>query len=405
MSDPFAPSDQLRMARQWIESGQPGKGLAQLERAVYDSLEMSGSLRDLAWGYWWVERQNEAVNRMEQSARRANGDPVLSYLCFRDLGLMLASIHRFDESLRALEKASEWEDKLPFDPPPTKPLQLARAEISLYANRPREALSLAQGIIDQNRNSLPQAILVAAEARVLQGLPPLEPFVGLLRPNFSAMVDVLAERVQQGDPSVLRHVASEMMELFPGSISDSSKVEISLLNALVALDGMVRDLPARSNSLLRLMAVYARVGDRGSWVQARLDWIRVQIDMGFLDGLELALDELEEIGIGEGWGGFHAALTRQKGRLEARKGNNLRAKEAFRLAIQLARQARDEIEAGRAEVVLGIQLFHEGDDAEAIRWIDIGLERLDQEDDHYKAALNHRQCIIDRKPCVCSQSH
>ena len=199
----------------------------------------------------------------------------------------------------------------------------------------------------------------------------------------------------------MRHVASEMLDLFPGSISDALQVEIKLLNSLVTLDGIVRDLPARSQSLTRLMAAYARVGDRGAWAQGRLDWIRVQIDLGRLDGMELALEELEAIGIGEGWGSFHAASTRQKGRLEARKGNNSLAREAFRLAIQLARQVRDDVEAGRAEVVLGIQLFHEGDDAEAIRWIDIGLERLDPEDDHFKAGVNHRECIIDRKSCAC----
>lgn len=392
------------MARQWIESGQVGRGLAQLEGALAENPDFTGALRDLAWGFWWVERQNDAVMRMDQAARLAAKDPIRAYLSWRDLGLMLASIHRFDESLDALENATEWEESLPIAPPPAKPLLLARAEISLYANRPKQALALAMGLIEQNGSAVPHAILVAAEARALQGLPPLEPFVGILRSHFPAMVEVLAERVQQGDPSILRHVASDMLELFPGSIPDAAKVEIELLNTLVALDGVVRDLPGRSQSVSRLMAAFAKLGDRGAWAQARLDWIRVQIDMGRLEGLELALEELEGIGIGEGWGSFHAATTRQKGRLAARKGNNSLAREAFRLAIQLARQARDEVESGRAEVVLGIQLFHEGEDAEAIRWIDIGLERLDPEDDHSKAALNHRECIIDRKSCGCFQA-
>lgn len=401
MSDPYSPSDNLRMARQWIESGQVGRGVAQLESAVAESPDSCGPLRDLAWGLWWVERQNDALNRMSQAAQFAKVDPVSAYLSWRDLGLMRASVHRFEESLAALEKASEWEEKLPLPPPPAKPLLLARAEISLYANLPKQALELALRVIAQNGNAVPSAILVAAEARALQGKPPLEPFVGNLRSYFAGLVEALSERVQQGDPSILRHVASEMLDLFPGSIPDAGQVEIKLLISLVTLDGLVRDLPARSQSLTRLMAAYARVGDRGSWAQARLDWIRVQIDLGRLDGLELALEELEAIGIGEGWGSFHAASTRQKGRLEARKGNNSLAREAFRLAIQLARQVRDDVEAGRAEVVLGIQLFHEGDDTEAIRWIDIGLERLDPEDDHFKAGVNHRECIIDRKSCAC----
>ena len=401
MSDPFAPSDNLRMARQWIESGQVGRGLAILEEAVSVAPESSVSLRDLAWGFWWIERQNDALIRMDQAAKLAGSDPVIAYLSWRDLGLILASLRRFEESLDALEKASDLEEKLPINPPPAKPLLLARAEISLYANRPKQALALAIGLIEQNGSEVSHAILVAAEARALQGLPPLEPFVAILRPHFASMVAVLSERIQDGDPAILRHVASEMLELFPGSIPDAPKVEIGLLNSLVTLDGIVRDLPARSQSLSRLMAAYAKIGDRGAWAQARLDWIRVHIDLGRLEGLEIALEELEEIGIGEGWGAFHAAATRQRGRLEARKGNNSLARESFRLAIQLARQARDEIEAGRAEVVLGIQLFHEGDDTEAIRWIDIGLERLEPEDDHFKAALNHRECIIDRKKCGC----
>lgn len=389
------------MARQWIESGQVGRGLAILEEAVSVAPESSVSLRDLAWGFWWIERQNDALIRMDQAAKLAGSDPVIAYLSWRDLGLILASLRRFEESLDALEKASDLEEKLPINPPPAKPLLLARAEISLYANRPKQALALAIGLIEQNGSEVSHAILVAAEARALQGLPPLEPFVAILRLHFASMVAVLSERIQDGDPAILRHVASEMLELFPGSIPDAPKVEIGLLNSLVTLDGIVRDLPARSQSLSRLMAAYAKIGDRGAWAQARLDWIRVQIDLGRLEGLEIALEELEEIGIGEGWGSFHAAATRQRGRLEARKGNNSLARESFRLAIQLARQARDEIEAGRAEVVLGIQLFHEGDDTEAIRWIDIGLERLEPEDDHFKAALNHRECIIDRKKCGC----
>lgn len=404
MSDPYAPSDTLRMARQWIESGQVGKGIARLEAAVGEAPGLPGPLRDLSWGLWWIERQTDAVARMEQAAGLATPDPILAYLSWRDLGLMRASIHRFDESLEALEKATEWEERLPIDPPPSKPLLLARAEISLYANRPKQALALALALVEQKGNSVPHAILIAAEARALQGQPPLEPFVGVLRSHFSSMVEVLSERVHQGDPSVLRHVATEMLELFPGSIPEAAKVEIGLLNSLVALDGIVRDLPARSQSLSRLMAAYAKEGDRGAWAQARLDWIRVQIDLGFLDGLELALEELEGIGIGEGWGSFHAASTRQRGRLEARKGNNNLAREAFRLAIQLARQARDEVEAGRAEVVLGIQLFHEGDDTEAIRWIDLGLEKLEPGDDHARAGLSHRECIIDRKACGCLQA-
>ena len=41
---------------------------------------------------------------------------------------------------------------------------------------------------------------------------------------------------------------------------------------------------------------------------------------------------------------------------------------------------------------------------ESTQSIDIGLEHLDPEDDHAKAALHHRGCIIDRKPCACYQT-
>lgn len=392
------------MARQWIESGQPSRGIAQLEATVLEKESSSGALRDLAWGLWWVERQNDAVAQMQKATLSDNADPIASYLAWRDLGLMQASIHRFEESLEALEKATLAEEKLAVAPPAAKPLLLARAEISLYANKPKQALALALGVIEFAKEAIPQALVVAAEARALQGQVPLEPFMAILKTHFANMVEVLTERTEQGDPAILRHVASEMLEVFPDSIPDAQKIEIALLNTLVRLDAMVKDLPAKASSLLRLMSTYAKAGDRAAWAQARLEWIRVQIDLGQWNGLEGALEEIEAIGIGEGWGGFHAAATRQRGRLEACKGNNPLAREAFRLAIQLARSASDESEAGRAEVVLGIQLFHEGDDTEAIRWIDIGLEHLDPEDDHAKAALHHRGCIIDRKPCACYQT-
>ena len=67
MSDPFAPSDALNMARQWIESGQPSRGIAQLEATVLEKKSSSGALRDLAWGLWWVERQTEAVAQMQKA--------------------------------------------------------------------------------------------------------------------------------------------------------------------------------------------------------------------------------------------------------------------------------------------------------------------------------------------------
>ncbi len=392
------------MARQWIESGQPSRGIAQLEAQVFDQEASAGALRDLAWGLWWVERQTDAVAQMQKATLSEKADSITAYLSWRDLGLMLASIHRFEESLEALERATTAEEKLAVAPPAAKPLLLARAEISLYANKPKQALALALGVMEFAKEAIPQALVVAAEARALQGQVPLEPFLAILKTHFANMVTVLTERVDQGDPAILRHVASEMLNVFPDSLPDAQKIEIALLNTLVRLDALVNDLPSKASTLLRLMSSYAKSGDRAAWAQARLEWIRVQIDRGQRDGLELALEEIEAIGLGEGWGGFHAATTRQRGRLEACKGNNSLAREAFRLAIQLARAARDESEAGRAEVVLGIQLFHEGEDTEAIRWIDIGLEHLDPQDEHAKAGLHHRGCIIDRKPCACYQT-
>ncbi len=403
LSDPFAPSDVLNMARQWIESGQPTRGIAQLEAQVSEPESTAGAFRDLAWGLWWVERQAEAVAQMQKATRCENTGPIIAYLAWRDLGLMRASVHQFEESLQALEMATLAEEKLAVAPPAAKPLLLARAEISLYANKPKQALALALGVMEFSREAIPQALVIAAEARALQGQVSLEPFLPILKTHFANMVGVLTDRVEQGDPAILRHVALEMLEVFPDSIPDAQKMEIALLNTLVRLDALVKDLPAKAKTLSRLMSHYAKSGDRPAWAQARLEWIRNQIDRSQLEGLDLALEELEAIGKGEGWGSFHASATRQRGRLEACKGNNPLAREAFRLAIQLSRAAGDESEAGRAEVVLGIQLFHEGEDVEAIRWLDMGLEHLDHEDEHAKAALHHRGCIIDRKPCACFQ--
>lgn len=412
MSDPFAPSDALRMARQWIESGQPTRALANLQKRLEDSDETlkAPALRDLAWAHWWVDQPEKAVGFFEKALAaipESHSDRTVAYLTARDLGLGFASLMKFEEALVALERASAEEKKLGVSPPPARPLLLARAEISLYANRPKVAQEMARTALESlppDSLHVPFAMVIAAEGRAVLGELPWEPFLGQLKAQIPGITAILEERTAQGDPSVLRHLAYELAEVFPSSKAELIVHRISLLNTLAKLDGLCKDPAAKADTLARLSAAYKEADDRGGRAWADLEWVKTMIDLRRFEQAEPLLNLLETITPEESSLGFLAALARQRGRFHAGQGQNDLAKDGFRRAIALGRQSGDTPETGRAEVVLGIHLQHCGDDQEAIRWIDLGLEKLEPDDDHARAGIQHRECIIDNRPCPCKKA-
>lgn len=409
MSDPYAPSDALRMARQWIETGQPERALTNLQKRL-DATPTAGrsaALRDLAWAHWWLELQEKAIAGFRAALDAVGpdeGDRTVAYLASRDLGLALASVMKFDESLKALERATHEEKRLVLPPPPSRPLLLARAEISLYANQPVRAEQLVHEVMTDlppDSPHAPFAMVIGAEARAVQGMPAWDPFLSGIKKRFKDLTQVLVERTQQGDPQVLRHVAGDLLEFTPSSGTDILPGRISLLNTLAQLHTMCRDNAARADTLALLVAAYDDAGDAGGRSWAELEWVRSMIDLRRLDEADRVLTRLESLPQEETPFAFQANLARQRGRFHATQGRNGQAEESFRLAIAKARQSGEDREIGRAEVVLGIHLQHGGQETEAIRWIDLGLEKLEPEDDHAKAGMSHRECLIDRKPCPC----
>ncbi len=411
MSDPFAPSDALRMARQWIESGQPSRALANLTRRLEEAGadDRPSALRDLGWAEWWVEKPERAVELFQQALAAIPDsvpDRTIAYLTARDLGLGRASLLQFEPALSALERASAEEARLGVPPPPARPLLLARAEISLYANKPRIAQEMARTALETLSNDSPHvpfAMVIAAEARTILGEVPWEPFLGDLKSQLEAIVAILEERTAQGDPSVLRQVAADLADLPSRSGKDDLVLRISLLNTLAKLDGLCKDQAGRADTLSRLSAAYGEAKDGAGRAWADLEWSKSMIDLNRFDQAGPMLDGLETIPPTEHNLRFLAALTRQRGRFFAAQGQFDPAREAFRKAIHLARQAGDEGETGRAEIVFGIHLQHGGEVQEAMRWIDLGLEKLNPDDDHARAAMRHRECLIDNVPCPCKQ--
>jgi len=111
MSDPYAPSDALRMARQWIETGQPERALTNLQKRLDATPQeaRSSALRDLAWAHWWLELQDKAIAGFQAALDAIapnEADRTVAYLASRDLGLAFASVMKFEDAVKDLERAN-----------------------------------------------------------------------------------------------------------------------------------------------------------------------------------------------------------------------------------------------------------------------------------------------------------